>query len=136
MNKLTLLNNSITSQSTRYILVGLGVFICDYLTFAVMSNLTDENYLLSNVTGRLIGAIIGFFLHKHITFTWDQKDGVMRQVMSYLLLFATNVFVSTFSLWVVVEYFEMNSLISRLLIDVCIIILTFSFSRLFVYRSA
>jgi putative flippase GtrA len=130
------MSHSLPRQIGLFGLVGIFVFALDYATFAAMLWAIPGNHLIANIAGKVAGAASGFVLHKNITFAGAQRDGAGQQALSYTMLFAFNLTMSTGLLWLLVDHWQLNAYWSRLAVDVLVIISSFTGSRLFVYRAA
>jgi putative flippase GtrA len=65
--------NSIGSFS-RYLLTGGLLFLVDLLVFLVLVRLGEIEPLLAQPVSRTVGAIVGFFGHRHITFMQTRNN--------------------------------------------------------------
>ena len=90
-------------QLLRYGMVGGTVYVSDFAMFAVTLWAVPGAYLLANVAGKSVGALVGFVLHRHFTFSWEHKDNATRQLVSYLMLFAFNLALSSLLIFLLVS---------------------------------
>lgn len=123
-------------QLMRYGLVGGIVYVCDFAAFAAMLWCFPAAYLGANILGKGIGAVVGFVLHRHFTFSWEQRHGAGQQAFSYLLLLLSNIAISTALLWMLVDIAGINEFVAKLCVDIFVIGSSFIASRLWVYRAA
>lgn len=123
-------------QLLRYIAVGGFIAATDYAVYAATVWLSGGAYLWANVLGKLLGAALGFWLHKHVTFRWEQRDAAARQVRSYAALLAFNLALSSLLLFVLVDAAGFDEYLSRLAVDAAIVATAFIGSRLWVWRAA
>jgi putative flippase GtrA len=130
------MTHSLSGQIGRFGLVGIFVVALDYALFASLLWAMPGSHLLANIVGKVAGAILGFILHKYITFVGEQRDGTWRQATAYAILFAFNLMMSTGLLWLLVDYLHLNAYWARLFVDLLVIISSFTGSRLWVYRAA
>ena len=130
------MNQSLAHQTARYGAVGLVVYAADYALYALLAALMPAAYLAANVAGKAAGAALGFVLHKHVTFSWAQRDGARRQATAYLALFLFNILLSNALLWLLVTGFGLPKLVSRVPTDLIVIAVSFVGGRLWVYRPA
>ena len=122
-------------QIGRFGIVGIFVVALDYAVFAALLWAMPGNHLLANVAGKIAGAVSGFVLHRQITFAGQHRGRAGRQVLSYTMLFAFNLAMSSLLLWLLVDYLRFNTYWSRLSVDAMVIICSFTGSRLWVYRA-
>lgn len=123
-------------QLLRYLAVGGVIAVTDYAVYAATVWLTSGAYLPANVLGKLVGAALGFWLHKHVTFRWEQRDAAVWQARSYAALLAFNLALSTVLLFALVEAAGFDEYLSRLAVDAVIVATAFVGSRLWVWRAA
>ena len=126
----------LSGQVVRYALVGLLVLALDYAVFAGLLSLFPDHHLAANVTGKIVGAAAGFFLHKHVSFAGTQADGAGRQALSYSLLLGFNLLLSSALLWLLVDRLAINAYAARLFVDGVVIGVSFLGSKFWVYRAA
>lgn len=129
-----LMSKTLTRQSTLYVLVGMFVYLIDLATFTIMVVIWPESYLIGNIFAKIIGAIVGFILHKHITFSWEQHYNTAYQFLAYFSLLFTNICVGTFLIYIALDIYSFPIIPSRISIDVLIIIFSFIFSRQLIFR--
>ena len=130
------MTHSLGGQIGRFGVVGVFVVALDYAVFASLFWALPGSLLLANFAGKVAGAISGFILHKHITFAGQQRDHAARQALSYALLFAFNIAMSTGLLWLLVDHGGLNAYWSRLCVDGLVIVSSFVGQKLWVYRAA
>ena len=123
------MRQSIRHQSVRYVLVGAVVYACDILIFLLVIAVDESMYLAGNLAGKIVGALVGFFLHKHVTFSWKQRDGTAQQFVSYMLTLGTNMALSTALLWFAVEQAGIYEPVAKVIVDVITIVVAFVLSR-------
>jgi putative flippase GtrA len=130
------MKQGIGHQLVRYGIVGGTVYVSDFATFAVTLWAVPGAYLWANVAGKSVGALVGFVLHRQFTFSWEHKDNAARQLVSYVMLFAFNLALSSLLIFLLVNQAGANAFAAKLLVDVVVIAVAFIASRLWVYRPA
>jgi putative flippase GtrA len=130
------MNQSALHQMIRYVMVGAVVYACDMAVFWAIITLVPQGYLPANVAAKMVGATVGFVLHKYVTFSWQQKSETTEQVKAYILLFIFNITLSTVLLWLLVSQFHAPEILAKICTDIVVIVTSFFVSRHFVYRSA
>lgn len=123
-------------QMMRYGMVGGVVYLSDFVVFAAILWFMPDAYLVANIIGKVTGALVGFVLHRHFTFSWEHKDKASRQVVSYILLLAANLAISSLMMWLLVDSAGANAFVAKLFVDVVVIVSSFVAGRLWVYRPA
>ena len=125
----------LTGQMVRYAAVGVLVLAIDYAVFAGLNIVFPGQHLFANIAGKLTGAAAGFVLHKTISFAGAQADSTQQQAISYAMLLAFNLMLSTGLLWTLVDWLALNAFASRLAVDAIIIGVSFLGSKFWVYKT-
>lgn len=117
----------------RYILVGGIIYAFDFLIFSIFVLIDSDLYVIGNIVARILGALLGFFLHRNWTFKTEYKLTKKNQLFMYLLLLLGNIFASSFLLFILVDLLLINELYARIITDAIIIIFTFLISKFFIF---
>ena len=125
--------SEIAKQGVKYLFVGVMIYLIELGTFLVLTFLESELYLFANIAAKVFAAGCGFFLHKHITFSWDQEHNTRSQLIKYIALLLFNLILASTMLYVSVEILNLNVFIMKLIIDIIVIALAFLISRRFVF---
>lgn len=126
----------VIDQLVRYGLVGLVVVASDFAAYAALLWLAPDAYLPANCLGKATGALVGFLLHRKVTFTWVQRDAASRQFGAYITVFLFNLALSSALLWLLVGRFGLDEYLSKIGVDALVITVAFLLSRTWVYRPA
>jgi putative flippase GtrA len=129
------MNQSVGHQAVRYAIVGACVFAADFLLYIAVIQVAPGSYIAGNMFGKGVGALLGFVLHKHFTFSWRQRDNGMRQLANYLGLFLSNLALSSFLLWLLVDLAGIGRVGAKLVVDCIVIGTSFLVNRLWIYRA-
>ena len=127
-------DNRIVVQAMRYGAVGLVVLAADFAVYSLLLFAAPGSFFTANLAGKLVGAGLGFVLHRTVTFRWEQRDGAARQLLSYFFVLGFNLLLSSLLLWLAIERLGANAYVAKLAVDVVIIGSAFILSRLWVYR--
>lgn len=130
------MNQSLFHQMARYGVVGLIVLLCDFATYAALTGFSPTTYLEANLVGKAAGAAVGFLLHRHFTFSWEQKHKPGKQLLSYIGLMLFNLAASSALLWFLVDQAGMGKLLAKPFVDIVVIATSFLVSRLWIYKPA
>ncbi|WP_332819836.1 GtrA family protein [Sphingopyxis sp.] len=129
-----LTGNGIVAQAVRYVAVGLVVLAADFAIYSAILLAAPERFLAANLAGKVVGAALGFVLHRTVTFRWAQRDPATRQLLSYLAVLGFNLLLSSLLLWFAIDHLGANPYLAKLAVDIVIVGTAFLLSRLWVYR--
>lgn len=85
----------------RYLVVGGGAVVIDFISYMTMVHLIHLNASVSKGTSYVLGALFSFAINKIWTFASDKKthEAFIRFAVLYMSTFATNVAINAFLLW-------------------------------------
>lgn len=78
-------------RPVRYVVVGGVGFVVNLLVFLALADGLGLDVRWAEVVSRVLGGVVTFFGHKHVTFSGDQALPASLQGASYLALAAVNV---------------------------------------------
>ena len=130
----TLPLRGLTGEAVRYVIVGGGTYVADFLVYLLIVTLSPALYLQGNAAGRLAGALLGFVLHKYWTFGGQHVRSTGSQALSYALLLLFNIGFSSALLMSLQTLLPgLGPLLARIVTDVVVIGFTFVCSR-YIFR--
>jgi len=89
----------------------------DYLTTILLVEYFHCWYLLANFLGNLVGGGFLFILSRKWIFR-SSKGGVRIQMAKFVLMFAGNLLLSAFGVFVVTHFFRVNYIVSKTIISI------------------
>lgn len=125
----------IAYQGIKYVLVGVAIYAIEVFVFLLLTNIDFVNYLYANGFAKVIAAGCGFFLHKHITFSWDQAGSIKPQLVKYVSLLIFNLCLANALLYLSVDVMGWHVLLMKVITDAIVIVLAFLVSRSFIFGS-
>lgn len=120
----------LAGEVVRYVIVGGGTYVVDFLVYLLVVTLAPALYLQGNVAGRIAGAALGFVLHKYWTFGGNHTRSAPVQALSYAALLGFNIAFSSALLMGFHTYLPaLGPVFSRIATDVIVIAFTFICSK-------
>lgn len=117
-------------EMPRYIFVGIVVWGIELAVFYTLYYMAFFGLILSNVIARSVSSLIGFFLHKNFTFSFDKRIDVAH-VTKYTLLVMFNIPANTGILYILQNLF--NNPLCKPMADIIIVICSFLFTKIFIF---
>jgi putative flippase GtrA len=107
-----LLKNKIGTQFYKFIVVGVGSTLVNYLIFYTLLEFLKINYLISSAFGFLFGMMIGYFLNRKWTFQMETKT-TNAEIIKYFFVYAFSLILSLIFLKITVDAFKINAKIAN-----------------------
>jgi len=121
-------------QFFRYNVVALLATSLDFSLFIVFTDIFQFWYLPSTFISAVIGGVVAFFLERNWTFV--NKDGkISHQAIKYLLVWIMSILLNTVGLYLIVEYLNINQVISKIIVSITVgISFNFLMHNFFVFK--
>ncbi len=122
-------------QFFKFCRVGTINTIVSLVVIFVLSELMDIHYVLANVSGYLVGIILGFALHKSMTFQNTSKH-TKTQFMQFLIVFLVTYILQLIALVFFVHVLHILNFISQILAIGIYTCLNFLGNRFFTFKTS
>ena len=96
----------LNTEFTRFVFVGVVNTLSYYSIYLFLHNVLDWAYMLSHVIGFLISLNISFFLNTYVTY---RVKPTLKKYLYFPLTQVVNMSVSTFLIFIFVEFLHINS---------------------------
>jgi glycosyltransferase involved in cell wall biosynthesis len=116
----------------RFLLSSLSTSLIDFIVFIICSG-SGMNILLSTITARIIAGNYNFMVNKKIVF--KSHSNVSRSFVKYWLLVLMLGSLSYLGILTLVNYLNINLLLSKALVETLLFIVSFSVQRDLVFYS-
>jgi putative flippase GtrA len=120
----------------NFILYGLIGGLCTLVDIGVYYLLghTNLHYLLANIISYNCGIIASFFLNRRYNF--KVKDRAVRRFISFYLISMSGMVACEGILWLLVDGFGLNSLLSKIIATVLVGLAQFLYVRRFTFKKS
>ena len=103
----------------RYNVVALLATTLDFSLFIIFTDIFQIWYVASTFVSAIIGGVVAFFLERNWTFV--SKDGKLSlQAIKYLIVWIISILLNTLGLFLLVEYTNIDQLISKVIISIIV----------------
>ncbi len=96
----------LNTEFTRFVFVGVVNTLSYYSIYLFLHNVLDWAYMLSHIIGFLISLNISFFLNTYVTY---RVKPTLKKYLYFPLTQVVNMSVSTFLIFIFVEFLHINS---------------------------
>lgn len=98
--------NVLNTEFTRFLLVGVINTLTYYFIYLVLHNIFSFSYLWAHIIGFLISLNVSFFLNCYVTY---RIKPTLKKYLYFPLTQVVNMSVSTFLIFIFVEFLKLNS---------------------------
>ena len=129
------LSNWLQWSVARYLLVGGGLFVLDYSIAHTLYFWADQSLAIAQWSGRLVGAVVGYFLHRAYTFQIASLVGVSivrYWFLTTVLWIASPALVS--GIYICLPEIPLKFFIAKVLSEILIVTTSYWLMRRFIFK--
>ena len=119
-----------------YIIFGVLTTIVNIAVFALLNSVLHWDWSVSNLLAWVIGVIFAFLTNKLFVFkskSWEIKL-VLREVASFTAARLLSLGVDMLGMWLLIDCWHANSLLSKVIMNVIVVIINYVFSKLIIFK--
>jgi len=117
----------------RYFISGGTAGVTDIALLYIFHEILGIYYLTSAALAFIVAFFVSFLLHKYWTFKSHEEE-IRRQMSMYLLSSLFGLFLNTVLMYVFVDYFHLNVIISQVIVGLMVASVSFFVSRNLVFK--
>lgn len=119
-----------------YGIFGVGATLINIISFYVFKQMWGMKLITSNILAWTLAFIFAFITNKLWVFEskdW-QSETAIKEMISFLITRLTTLVLDTLLLWFMVEYLQVNDLVSKITVNIVVIIVNYVASKFWVFR--
>jgi len=129
------LSNWLQWSVARYLLVGGGLFVLDYSIAHALYFWANQSLSIAQLSGRLVGAVVGYFLHRAYTFQTDALVGtsiVRYWFLTTVLWIASPALVS--GLYIYLPEIPLKFFLAKVFSEILLVISSYWLMHRFIFK--
>jgi len=126
----------IKKESVKYIIIGGCTTAINFIFFALFYNLLKFELNISNVTAILLSIIFAFFANKSIVFSskYESFKKTTEEFIGFIGGRLITMIVEIAGVWLLVSVLTFNEYLSKLFMNIIVLILNYIISKFFVFK--
>jgi len=118
----------------NYLIFGVLTTVVSILSYALFTRFLHFNYILSNVLSWIISVTFAFITNKLYVFKSNDCK-ILKEGIKFYFSRITSLLIELFVMYLMVDIFNLNDLISKIVVQFIVIVLNYIFSKLFVFKN-
>ena len=118
----------------NYLFMGGCTTIVSIGTYTICSSLFHIHYQVSNVISWCFAVIFAYITNKLFVFKAKNNDKILYEIYQFVKFRILSLLIDMASMYVLVDLFKINDLISKILVQVIVVALNYIFSKLFIFK--
>lgn len=120
-------------NTSKYIFSGGMSFLINISIFWVLINYTIIWYVFAAIISFTLSALIGYILHKNITYS-DRTKTSAKKMISYYIFVTANVFINSLIIFTLVESLNMQKILALMMSNLLIAIYSYKIYKKIIFR--
>ena len=125
-----------TKEVLAYIFFGICTTLVNIVVFQVCTALLRWNWALSNILAWILSVLFAFFTNKLFVFQ-TKGSGSKRILWETVTFFGARILslgVDMVGMWLLLDLLHVNSLLSKILVNVVVIVVNYILSKFVIFR--
>lgn len=123
-------------EGMRYLVFGAFTTVVNIVVFEICKNLWDMPTTISNIIAWILAVFFAYLTNKWFVF-YSKAENLKKLFAEVGYFFVARIFtlvVETVFLYVTIDYYELNSILMKIISNILVIILNFILSKLFIFK--
>lgn len=117
-----------------YLIFGVLTTVVNIVVYYISAELLDIHYLISNALAWFLSVLFAYITNRKYVFN-SHNENIIKEMISFFgSRLATGVLDMTL-MWALVNYHLLNDMISKIVVNVIVIVLNYVLSKLVVFKS-
>ena len=121
------------NEFCKYLIIGVLTTLISFFSFTLMNEVVHTGVTVSNVISWVIAVLFAFVANKSIVFQKKDKAS-KKQVILFFLVRAVSLVIETILLLLLIEIIAYDSLVSKGIAQVVVIVLNYIASKFIVFK--
>ena len=124
-------------ESIKYIIIGGCTTAVNFIFFALLYDILGLELNLSNIIAISVSIIFAFFANKRIVFSsrFESCKKTMKEFIGFIGGRLITMILEIVGVWVLVSILTFNEYLSKIFVNIIVLILNFVISKFFVFKN-
>lgn len=134
---LIIINKIINKETISYLIFGILTTIVDAITFFVCNKIFMIEYILSTIAAWILAVLFAYITNKIWVFKshTNKYSTIITEIISFFIARLISLGFTIIWMMFTVEYLKVDSMISKLLANIFVVIVNYFFSKFLIFRN-
>lgn len=121
------------AEIVNYLIVGVLTTIVSIVIYALFTKVFNVNYIISNIISWIASVTFAYIANRIFVFK-SKSDDIILEIYQFFKYRLFSFVIDVLLMYVFVELMGIDDMISKVLVQVIVIVLNYVFSKLFVFN--
>lgn len=115
----------------RYIIAGVLTTIISIISYNLFRNINID-YKISTILSWILAVIFAYFINK--IFVFKKKNNDIKEFINFVFARIISLIIEFISMLIMVDLISINDRLSKLMVQIIVLVLNYIFSKFFVFK--
>lgn len=118
----------------NYLFMGGCTTIVSIGTYTIFTSLFNIHYQISNIISWIFAVAFAFITNKLFVFKVKDNNNLFHEIYQFVKFRILSLIIDMICMYILVDLFSINDIISKILVQVIVVVLNYVFSKLFIFK--
>ncbi len=119
----------------NYLIAGFLTLIVSISSYAILSKVLHVYYITSNIISWILAVIAAYYLNRKFVFkSTSTKKEKIAEIIKFFKYRILSLIIETILIYLLVDIILINDLISKVIVQIIVIILNYIFSKFLIFK--
>ena len=119
----------------NYLIAGGLTVLVTVLSYAFFTKILHIYYIVSNVLAWIVAVIFAYVVNRRFVFqSKSSKKARVKEIRNFFIFRLLSLLIDTILMYLLVDIFRINDLISKMIVQIVVIVLNYIFSKFFIFK--
>lgn len=117
----------------NYLIFGVLTTVVNIVVYWLLNTCLNVNYLVSNAIAWIISVLFAYITNRKYVFE-SKNSSMVNELVKFVSARLSTGIMDMIMMWLLVDVLFLNTMVSKVLVNVLVIVLNYVFSKVFVFR--
>ena len=119
----------------NYLIAGGLTVLVTVLSYAFFTKILHIYYIVSNILAWIVAVIFAYVVNRRFVFqSKSSKIARVKEIRNFFIFRLLSLLIDTILMYLLVDIFRINDLISKMIVQIVVIVLNYIFSKFFIFK--
>lgn len=116
-----------------YLIFGILTTLVNIVVYTICDDVLQIQYLISNAIAWFVSVLFAYFTNRKYVFE-SHNSSIINELVKFIGARVSTGIMDMLLMWLFVDVLSVQSMISKIIVNVVVVILNYLFSKLFVFQ--
>lgn len=116
-----------------YLIFGILTTLVNIVVYTICDDVLQIQYLISNAIAWILSVLFAYFTNRKYVFE-SHNSSIINELVKFIGARVSTGIMDMLLMWLFVDVLSVQSMISKIIVNVVVVILNYLFSKLFVFQ--